>query len=323
MIFAEKVLALRRRNGWSQEELAEKAGVSRQSVSKWESAASIPDIGKILELSRIFGVSTDYLLKDDMEDVEFTREDDAPGERRVSLAEANDFLRDKRAQARQIARGVFLCILSPAALIFLAGLTEPNPYLVISDGAAAGAGMGVLFVLVAVAVAMFILSGMHMRRYAHLDGGSFDLEYGVEGMVRERAATYERPFALRMAAGVTLCILSALPLIVAGALGAPEYAMPVLVALLLILAGAGVYLLVDGCVVKGSFDRLLREGDFTAAALENERRNERIGGVYWPVVVAAYLLWSFLSGGWHYTWVIWPAAALLFAALSAALNWRR
>ena len=59
MIFAEKVRALRRRNGWSQEELAEKAGVSRQSVSKWESAASIPDIGKILELSPGFGVATD------------------------------------------------------------------------------------------------------------------------------------------------------------------------------------------------------------------------------------------------------------------------
>ena len=73
MIFAEKVLALRRRNGWSQEELAEKAGVSRQSISKWESAASIPDIDKILVLARVFGVSTDYLLKDEMEDVEFTR----------------------------------------------------------------------------------------------------------------------------------------------------------------------------------------------------------------------------------------------------------
>ena len=122
MIFAEKVLALRRRNGWSQEELAEKAGVSRQSISKWESAASIPDIDRILVLARVFGVSTDYLLKDEMEDVEFTREDDSDGLRRVSLAEANDFLRDKRAQARQIARGVYLCILSPAALIFLAGL---------------------------------------------------------------------------------------------------------------------------------------------------------------------------------------------------------
>ena len=76
----------------------------------------------------------------------------------MSLAEANDFLRDKRAQARQIARGVFLCVLSPAALIFLGGLTEPNPYLILSDGAAMGAGMGVLFVLVAIAVATFILS---------------------------------------------------------------------------------------------------------------------------------------------------------------------
>ena len=99
MIFAEKVLALRRRNGWSQEELAEKAGVSRQSVSKWESAASIPDIGKILELSRVFGVSTDYLLKDEMEDVEFTREDDAPGERRVTPC------RGQRLSARQARAG--------------------------------------------------------------------------------------------------------------------------------------------------------------------------------------------------------------------------
>ena len=78
-----------------------------------------------------------------MEDVEFTREDDAPGERRVTLAEATDFLRDKRAQARQIARGVFLCILSPAVLI-CAAADGANPYLILSDGAAAGAGMGVL-----------------------------------------------------------------------------------------------------------------------------------------------------------------------------------
>ena len=101
-----------------------------------------------------------------------------------------------------------------------------------------------------------------------------------------RAAAYERPFALRIAAGVTLCILSALPLVVAGALGAPEYAMPMLVALLLILAGTGVYLLVDGCVVRGSFDRLLREGDFTAEGIERERSSDGLGGVYWPVVVA-------------------------------------
>ena len=67
MILADKIAELRKKNGWSQEELAGQLGVSRQSVSKWESAASIPDLDKILKLSELFGVSTDYLLKDSWE----------------------------------------------------------------------------------------------------------------------------------------------------------------------------------------------------------------------------------------------------------------
>ncbi|MEE1032652.1 MAG: helix-turn-helix transcriptional regulator, partial [Ruminococcus sp.] len=59
MILAEKIITLRKKNGWSQEELAEKMNVSRQSVSKWEGAQSVPDLNKILMLSEIFGVSTD------------------------------------------------------------------------------------------------------------------------------------------------------------------------------------------------------------------------------------------------------------------------
>lgn len=70
MILADKIMRLRKRNGWSQEELAEKMQVSRQAVSKWESAQSIPDIDKLLALSRLFEVTTDYLLKDEIEDEE-------------------------------------------------------------------------------------------------------------------------------------------------------------------------------------------------------------------------------------------------------------
>ena len=65
MILAEKIMEMRKKNGWSQEELAYQLGVSRQSVSKWESGASIPDLERILKLSEIFGVSTDYLLKEE------------------------------------------------------------------------------------------------------------------------------------------------------------------------------------------------------------------------------------------------------------------
>lgn len=77
MILADKIIQLRKREGLSQEELAEKMNVSRQAVSKWESAQSLPDIDKILQLSRMFNVSTDYLLKDEADDLEHSSEPSA------------------------------------------------------------------------------------------------------------------------------------------------------------------------------------------------------------------------------------------------------
>ena len=67
MKLAEKIMALRKQRGWSQEELAQQLSVSRQSVSKWESGASAPDLDKILKMSEIFDVSTDALLKEEMD----------------------------------------------------------------------------------------------------------------------------------------------------------------------------------------------------------------------------------------------------------------
>lgn len=67
MILADKIINLRKKNGWSQEELAEKLNVSRQAVSKWEGAQSTPDLEKILLMSKIFGVTTDFLVKDEIE----------------------------------------------------------------------------------------------------------------------------------------------------------------------------------------------------------------------------------------------------------------
>ena len=62
MIFVDKLILLRKKAGWSQEELADQMNVTRQSVSKWEGAQSVPDLEKMLRLSELFGVSTDYLL---------------------------------------------------------------------------------------------------------------------------------------------------------------------------------------------------------------------------------------------------------------------
>ena len=115
MILADKITNLRKKAGWSQEELAEKLGVSRQAVSKWESAQSVPDLNKVLLLAKTFGVTTDYLLRDECEEPEEEAQPEALddlGEKLlpVSLEEANAFLTLERALAPKTAFGVFLCI---------------------------------------------------------------------------------------------------------------------------------------------------------------------------------------------------------------------
>lgn len=67
MKLSDKLIALRKENGWSQEEFAEKLDVSRQAISRWENGSALPDALNILLISKLFGVSADYLLNDDYE----------------------------------------------------------------------------------------------------------------------------------------------------------------------------------------------------------------------------------------------------------------
>ena len=67
MKLSDKIIQLRKANGWSQEELAERLKVSRQAISRWEGATAQPDVANILRLSKLFGVTTDYLLNDEYE----------------------------------------------------------------------------------------------------------------------------------------------------------------------------------------------------------------------------------------------------------------
>ena len=67
MKLSEKIVKLRKTNGWSQELLAEKLDVSRQAVSRWEGGTAQPDASNILQLSKLFKVTADYLLNDEYE----------------------------------------------------------------------------------------------------------------------------------------------------------------------------------------------------------------------------------------------------------------
>ena len=106
MFLADKIINLRKKAGWSQEELAGRLGVTRQSISKWEGAQSVPDIEKIVQLSRLFSVTTDYLLKDELEEPEpvlvtdaETQENPEKTYRRVTMEEASAYMKLERENA--------------------------------------------------------------------------------------------------------------------------------------------------------------------------------------------------------------------------------
>ena len=315
MILADKIIDLRKKAGWSQEELADKLGVSRQSVSKWEGAQSIPDMNKILQLSELFGVSTDYLLKDSLEAPEpLTAPEDADteGATFVSMEEANAFLNYKTESASRLALGVLLCILSPVTLLLLGGAQESGR-LPLTELQAAMIGLIVLLLSVAGAVLLFVLTGMRGNKYDYMEKEALDTAYGVSGMVRERMQREESDHTRNIAVGVVLCVLAAIPLFVLILWqGVDEFYGALGVAAIMALAAVGVYILVKASVPWEGYQALLEQGDYTRA---RKRNNRKYSGIYWGIVVAAYLAVSFLTNRWDMTWIIWPVAAVLFGVV--------
>ena len=218
MILADKIIDLRKKNGWSQEELASQLGVSRQSVSKWESGQSIPDLDRILKMSTIFGVSTDYLLKDDAEPIDDAAPTvDAPQAsdetaRLITMEDAYHYMSMVQMAAPRIARGVMLCIFSPIVLFLLGGLSDQEGGYLLPEWSVPAIGLPVLLVLVACGAAQFILYGRQLEDYEFLEKQPIELAYGVHGVVEKRKNDYAAQHSQRLASSLQLHFSSAQPL---------------------------------------------------------------------------------------------------------------
>ena len=320
MIFAYKLIELRKKSGWSQEELAEQMNVTRQSVSKWEGAQSVPDLEKIIQLSKLFGVSTDYLLKDEIEANEnesaSLKTEEKLNVRRVSMEEANKFLAAKTQTAKTIACGVFLCIISPICLMILSVMSEKTIYN-ISENVAAGIGMITLLILIANAVTLFMLSSSKTSAFEFLENEIFETSYGVTGMVKERKEDYRESYTKNIAIGVCFCVLSLVPLFAAIIISEDDLFMVSMVAVMLALIGIGVNFIVKTCIIWESFDKLLQEGEYSKRKKKEKIASSKVNTIYWSVVTAGYLAYSFISYKWHFSWIIWPVAAVLYPAVTS------
>ena len=343
MIMADKIIELRKKNGWSQEELADKLDVSRQSISKWEGAQSVPDMKRIIQMSEIFGVSTDFLLKDEMglESIgpksgttdqiieEKSLASDTELEvKTVTMEEASAFLDEKDKASRRISLGVMLCIMSPIVMIALAGLSEAG-MLALTEAMALGAGLVVLFILICIAVALFVTTDLSGNKFEYMEKSAIETAYGVDGMVKSRKEHFADAYMKMVVSGIILCVGSVLPLFITMMVfgegngnGSVTDELPYMfaVCVLLLMVALGVFLIVRASVIQGGYQMLLEEGDYTRENKAALKRNQNVITGYWIIVTAVYLGYSFITNNWSMSWVIWPVAGVLYGLVIIIAN---
>ncbi|MFY8350514.1 helix-turn-helix domain-containing protein [Pseudoalteromonas sp. SSM20] len=314
MILSEKIIKCRKQLGWSQEELAEKMAVSRQSVSKWESTNSIPDLNKIIKLAELFNVSTDFLLKDEIEAVEHLTEQDNNEVNQVSLEQALDYIKAKKEQAILTAKGVAFFVCSAVPLFFLLALSN-TASVALDKKVATVMGIISIFLMVAVGVRLVIQTNGFKRNLTFIEKNKFELMYGVHSAISEKLDGFTPSYNNKVSLAVTLFICSTVPLLLVVMLIGRADLTLLMLAVLLFLVTLGLWIIIPTSSEFEAYKHILNEGDKNRELTQNERNAMKLAPFYWPLVLAIFLAWSLWTMNWGVTWIIWPVAGVLFAAL--------
>lgn len=222
--------------------------------------------------------------------------------RTLSFDEVEEYLLEMPRVAVSMGLGVLLCVCSPATLIAMSA----------RGNAGIAIGLVMLFILVSAGVVLFILASMKQKRFDVLKQNIFNLEPETEQFVKDEKEAGRQWFIWQLVAGVGLCILSPVPLMVSSIMELPEQVILMAVGLLLILVGIGCFLIVRASIQQDMYKVLLQEEEYSKRKKKIKKRMDLLDSLYWTVVLTLYLMWSFYSENWGITWVIWMLAGVFY-----------
>ncbi|MFA5561221.1 MAG: helix-turn-helix transcriptional regulator [Eubacteriales bacterium] len=299
MNFGSNLARLRKMRHLSQEELAEKLGVSRQTIYTWESEISSPNIENLRALSTYFGCSVDDLVNGvppEGEQAEQTEE-----ERLVCLGDKESITQRVHRFALSIAGGVFLVLLGVAFLIWGGGAARYELL-----------GFAGFFVLLAAAVFLFIFSSINYDAFMQRpENKHFHVLYSKE----EKSAEWRR-YALILAGSVALLLLDVL-FVVLYHVGAEADTGTWATAVFMLVIGIATFFIVNFSI------RLAKYGEPEPTPEGAEQRlQEMLHSVLWLVTVGVYLFFGLAKNLWHPTWVVFPLAGLLSGIITTVCEYQ-
>ncbi|MBD5473960.1 MAG: helix-turn-helix transcriptional regulator [Lachnospiraceae bacterium] len=299
MSFAENLLFLRKQKDITQEQLAEQLEVSRQSVSKWESGQSYPEMEKLLQICSMFHCSMDTLMQGDV--------------RKNFSEDIYGYDRQKNQFSKWISAGVGLILLGISVMMFLTSAGMNEEYAAV-----------VFFTLLIVAVMVMVVMGLQMEQFSKKHPVIEDF-YTEE----EKDQAY-RKFTVRIAVGVGLILVGLLVQLAGGvaleeAVLSPEAAEQretVLDAVFMLMISVAVPILTYAGMQKEKYDieKYNKEGNPSPERKKRNALKRKVCGCIMLLATCVYLFWSFTTNNWGVTWVVYPIAGILCGVAALVLS---
>ena len=218
--------------------------------------------------------------------------------KKLEFEEVDEFIAMRKSVGTGVGFGVILCGIAASIILFAVHLNTVITGVVLS-----------LFVI-AIAVALFITNGLKASKFNYLEKG-FLAEPQILDYIENESKLYDKSFVFSLILGISLAIISSIPVLIG-----TQNPSNILVSVCgtVIIATVGCFFLIYGGTVKGAYTFLLENGidsSISEVDIKNKLFWKRFNDNFWLVVVAGYLLVSFIFGWWGITWIVFPIAAIL------------
>ncbi len=266
----------------------------------------IAEFGNLEELAKDLGI----------EDVYNTNK--TVNRRKISIDEVKRFIDASKKKAYMIATGVALCISCVTGPIVTDAFNINDTF-----------GVVIMFAMIAVGVALFICSKNVLEDYEFIDREPCTVDVTYVEDIKNQRREYMPTYSILMAIGVLLCVFCFIPAAVFDELSRSRLLEDLSGAMLFWFVSVGVFLMIVAKKTKYAFERIISlNSENTFGAYDSVKKAEKKGkpvyknktvkvimGVFWPSITCIYLIWSFLTFDWHFTWIIWPVAGVVESVL--------
>lgn len=261
----------------------------------------ISEFGNIDELLEELGLSRDG------------NNENQPEGRHLSLADVKNYIGVRTKGSYGIGLGVLLCICAPIALILLEGFA-------IGGELGEAIGVSILLVQIAIAVGLFVINGMNLGRYDYMESDILYLDTDAEMYTNNESEKYRNINTSKIVVGIVMCIVAINPLIVVDDIFPNNDALEsVMTSLLLFLISIAVFLFINAGMSSSTYKILLQQEDYRKEVKQNKLLKV-VSSIYWLVITAVYLVYSFTTFEWYRSWIIWPIAGIVYGIIATIFN---